>query len=497
MAYFNHPLLTSGVVAALIIVSASILYSKYKKWKTPVHGIPLVPGAHWLLGSVNFFLSSHDGTIKSLKTLGEVFCIFVPLGPVGVVGTTTEFIDAFKDRMLVTMSRTTQLTFSQFFKNGLIALEGEQWKKHVRVLGPMMSVSSLKQAVSSMVRAVDGLTLKWKTEVDPDKPLNVEGDIKNLALSIICDFLIGRDLSSAGGSCAHELTQHCEVLLTAVDKEVYENPLYKMIFGDRPPVRRARKYLWGLMQEVMSECREHPEKAERHAVGRIMAAVKAEAVTFTDQELLDEIVMMLFGGSDTTAVSLMWAFKALSAAPHVQSKLRSEIKEVLGPSPPTYDDVTQHMPYLDICFKEIMRVARTAPGCGRTLLTDYQLKGDTKAIVPKGATMMLGISGIHMNPRYWVDPELFWPERWEEGVGKGQGAMGLPITPAAWAPFGAGHRGCFGQRMATVEMKVLLVQLLRSFEFSPSGDPELDNWDMVERITTRPKNPYFKLRPLG
>jgi hypothetical protein len=98
MLHTKFPLLTPGVLTAIVIVVASTLYVKYRKWKNPVNGIPLVPGAHWLFGSVEFLMGVHDGITKSMRTLGEVFCILVPLGPVGVVGTTTEFLDAFKDR---------------------------------------------------------------------------------------------------------------------------------------------------------------------------------------------------------------------------------------------------------------------------------------------------------------------------------------------------------------------------------------------------------------
>ncbi len=45
-------------------------------------------------------------------------------------------------------------------------------------------------------------------------------------------------------------------------------------------------------------------------------------------------------------------------------------------------------------------------------------------------------------------------------------------------------------------LQVFLIQFVRLFEFSVTGDPVLDNWDMVEKMTTKPKNPFFNIRPL-
>ena len=64
------------------------------------------------------------------------------------------------------------------------------------------------------------------------------------------------------------------------------------------------------------------------------------------------------------------------------------------------------------------------------------------------------MQAMHRLPDYWIDPERLWPERWEEGEGKGQAAHGLPINHSAYAPFGAGQRACFGSRLAVLELKV-------------------------------------------
>ena len=78
------------------------------------------------------------------------------------------------------------------------------------------------------------------------------------------------------------------------------------MFGDPPAAREAKSFLRGLVLEIMAECRRTPEAKEQCAIGQILAAVEAEGVDFSDEELMDEVVMIVFASHDTTATSLMW-----------------------------------------------------------------------------------------------------------------------------------------------------------------------------------------------
>lgn len=49
-------------------------------------------------------------------------------------------------RQLATIDPCTQAVFRPFFKNGMICLNGDVWRKHVRVLGPMVSAVKTSQA---------------------------------------------------------------------------------------------------------------------------------------------------------------------------------------------------------------------------------------------------------------------------------------------------------------------------------------------------------------
>jgi len=81
-------------------------------------------------------------------------------------------------------------------------------------------------------------------------------------------------------------------------------------------------------------------------------------------------------------------------------------------------------------------------------------------IMPKGAQINVHVFDIMRDPRHFPNPSEFQPERFlpENTVDR---------HPFAFIPFSAGHRNCIGQKFAILEIKVLIVSILRNFILLP------------------------------
>ncbi|CAK1552456.1 unnamed protein product [Leptosia nina] len=180
--------------------------------------------------------------------------------------------------------------------------------------------------------------------------------------------------------------------------------------------------------------------------------------TMTDLELLEEILVLAVGGTDTSTVAVCFTAILLSKHPDVQEKVYQEVKEVMGDTirPIDYNDLPK-LKYLEAVLKEALRLYPSAPFVGR--LVDKDVTLPSGKFIPKGTTVGFNMWGMHRHPKYWGDdPERFDPERF----------INPNIThPVAYIPFSYGPRNCIGGKYAMLSLKTLLATLLSRYEILP------------------------------
>jgi cytochrome P450 len=193
----------------------------------------------------------------------------------------------------------------------------------------------------------------------------------------------------------------------------------------------------------------------------------------TDRQLRDEVLTLLLAGHETTSLALTWAFVLLSEHAAVDARLHSDIATVLGDRAPTMADVPS-LAYVDRVVTETLRLYPTAWAIGREALRDTLIGGQP---IRKGTTVLMIPWVIHRDPRFFVDPLAFRPERWDDGL-----AERLPRF--AYLPFGGGQRVCIGSGFAQLEATLLLAIIAQQFRL-----------EMQVQATVEP-SPVVTLRPL-
>jgi cytochrome P450 len=227
----------------------------------------------------------------------------------------------------------------------------------------------------------------------------------------------------------------------------------------------------------------------------------------------------VIAGHDTTSTTFTWGLKFLSDHPTVQSKLRDALHEALPDAnlqarqPTTEEIVRSHIPYVDAVQEEIHRKSLTAPLNPRMTLKDTVILGYH---VPKGTDVLLMNNGpgflmptmdIKEDVRSessrksagrigeWDPSDMgdFKPERWLTKDEQGQVQFNPTAGPSL--PFGAGPRGCYGKRLAYLQLKCLLTLIVWNFELGYAGD-KLANYKAEDLMTHQPQQCYLKLKVL-
>ncbi|OEV02816.1 cytochrome P450 [Streptomyces oceani] len=166
-------------------------------------------------------------------------------------------------------------------------------------------------------------------------------------------------------------------------------------------------------------------------------------------ELRDEIMTMFVAGTETTAGGICWALEHLTRAPAILERLLDEIDEGA-------DDA-----FLTATVHEVLRLCPPNPQIiPREVMKPIEIGG-----VRYDPGDQLWASGylLHTDPDVYPDPDVFRPERF------------LGVKPGAytWIPFGGGHTRCLGDRIAILESKAVLREVLLTCELSrPDAKPD-------------------------
>jgi cytochrome P450 len=122
--------------------------------------------------------------------------------------------------------------------------------------------------------------------------------------------------------------------------------------------------------------------------------------------------------------------------------------------------------------KETFRLTSVVQFLQRRPAEDVTILGH---VIPKGTAILLTVQNLHTDAKYWKDPQVFNPERFAD----------LTITPGMYIPFGDGPHNCIGQKMAMIEMKILVIEILRKFHVAMApGKPV----QLLTSITHGPKH---------
>ena len=186
----------------------------------------------------------------------------------------------------------------------------------------------------------------------------------------------------------------------------------------------------------------------------LLVAARDEAdQPMTDEEILDELKTLLFGGHETTATALAWCTHYLLAEPAIMNRVVEELRHAIDRH--GLDSLhAAAMPYLDATIKETLRLMPILPLVGRHVTQPVRV-GDLD--VPAGVNVMPCISLTHRNPAVWTDPDRFIPDRF----------LDAKPSPYAFLPFGGGSRRCIGMSFALHEMRIVLAEMLARVRLKP------------------------------
>lgn len=184
--------------------------------------------------------------------------------------------------------------------------------------------------------------------------------------------------------------------------------------------------------------------------------------------LINYLLVNLFAGGDTTAITLGACIYYVLKTPQVYEKLRAEL-DAADLSYPVKWSEARNLTYLDAVLTEASRVhsgvgmmlERVVPKGGLTL--------PDGRFIPEGCIVGMNPWVVHRNKEHFgPDAEEFVPGRYLKGDSETEEQFALRVTKMKVAnlTFGAGVRTCLGKNLTRFESSKFIATLFKHYDVS-------------------------------
>ncbi|PON82278.1 Cytochrome P450, E-class, group I, partial [Trema orientale] len=158
--------------------------------------------------------------------------------------------------------------------------------------------------------------------------------------------------------------------------------------------------------------------------------------------------------------------------PRIMKKAQDEVREVFSRKGSVDETGLSEMKYLKSVVKETFRLHPSFPLLlPRECLEKCEINGYE---IPVKTRIIVNAWALGRDPRYWVEPESFIPERFLDSSTDFKG------NHFEFVPFGAGKRLCAGLSFGLINVELPLAFLLYHFDWKLPIGMKPEDLDMTE-----------------
>lgn len=356
-------------------------------------------------------------------------------------------------------------------EQGLVQSEGKLWSQQRSIMGPAFRGQQVTAYANTVGEMVDELVAEWET-IAGSETRNLHEEMTSLTIRVASDILLGEDIGRENAEQFHEWMQIAGEELEFSPTSVRPSWLPQSISAE---FRRAAEGIQDLSEEIITQRRSalrdgNDQEQPRDMLALLLQAEDNPEVTYSENQIRDEVATFLIAGHETTALSLTYTLALLSDHSSAQDRIRDEADTVLGDEQPCYEHISD-LEYTKRAYREGLRLYPPAWAVFRQTtqkvrLGDYRVEGGSAVILPQWS--------VHRDRQYFDDPQQFDPARWERRS---------PNAVNAYFPFSTGPHACIGSQFAVSGATLALARLTQRFGISV---PSAELRDLRPTPTLRP-----------
>lgn len=343
-------------------------------------------------------------------------------------------------------SRILTEQLGRFLGKGLLTSNGEYWLRQRRLIQPGFHHDKINSLYAIIKKTVDDFLRDF-----PVGRIDVYPLMNKLAFEIVINTLFNVKIQSETRDTLSNFITDTQAFVIKDIRQPHKSWWFNLSGEVKQNLKNAEGAR-NIIRQIIRQRKESEEKMNDLLGMLLDARYEDTGAPMNEEQVIDEILILIIAGHETTANALSWALYLLANHPGELEKLRNATRD-LG----IKECVSNN--HLIAVINESMRLYPPAWISDRVPLHDDGYRDFT---FPKDTIIVLFYYGLHRNAKYWDDPDAFKPGRFFKNSEEKE-------KPKAFYPFGAGPRLCIGNSFAMAEMALFLQAVIHKFEIKPTG----------------------------
>ena len=357
----------------------------------------------------------------------------------------------------------------KYVGEGLLTSEGEKWKKQRKMMQPAFHKRELENLLDRMKETINS---EYST-IQTDEVSDIFPLLNDLAFQTVVTSLFTKPASQDDMARLQFITEANQKMLVKELRQPYLGWWFK--YGGI-----LKKHL-GLSEEAREILRRVVEqrKASTKRYGDLLDLLLEtrydDGGGMTEEQLIDEILIIFTAGHETTSNALTFTFQLLAQHPEWQEQIFEEWSKLQIDT----EDLMARVSRSKVCQQVIEESMRLYPPAYFIDRVNIEADSFMGMHFKAGCNLLFSVYEIHRHPNLWEQPNTFMPERFSDGSRK---------FSSQYFPFGAGPRKCIGNNFAMFEMIIAVTELVSRFKIYP----KFKGIDITPLITLKPKNAFLR-----
>jgi len=382
-----------------------------------------------------------------------------------------------------------------FSKLGFAALNGRIYKEHRKIVAKLFSYDHLSHKLPAMqsnaVKALDAM-------------MNDYQDLKNVALQTYTLEFAADNFSDVffGGITKNYSVDGKPIMNFTIDLQGESGILTRTLplilfgpgivpFGFLKSHRDFNGRVARLKAEVNRLIQDRKAKGDIGEVDLLSILLETQKskdpdVAYTDEMIVGEYTSLFVSSAENPSHLIVLCLYLLDQHPEFKKKIVQEVREIYEKEPLS-SHALHKMNHLHALLQETLRLQSPSfSSQPRIAVKDFNVENYH---IKKGTCIMPIFFHQNYNEGVFEDALKFKPERWLD--------QSITLEPYRFIPFSAGPRNCIGQHFSGLEIKLMLCEFFRRFDYQVSPDFKLIK---TQRFLNVPKNPILlnlKIRQEG